>query len=52
MNTGRRQEMGIKKRTEVRNKQREKRLKKRTALKKAGKNPDDFFIDGAWIPKP
>ena len=50
--TRRREEMGTKKRTEVKNKQREKRLKRRTSLKKAGKNPDDFFVDGTWVPKP
>ncbi len=43
--------MGIKKRAQIKNEQRKKRKKRRLKLKKAGKNPDDYFSSGICISK-
>jgi hypothetical protein len=43
--------MGIQKRTHLKSIQKEKRKKRRAKLAKAGKNPNDYFIDGIYVNK-
>ncbi|MFH1594255.1 MAG: hypothetical protein ABID09_06130 [Candidatus Omnitrophota bacterium] len=43
--------MGIKKRTEIKFKQKIKRKKRRAGLSKKGKNPDEHFYSGINVSK-